>query len=51
MDFPSDVYTLRQWLPDFMQIQALNTHDGIGIDTEELLNAIDERTRLGMSWK
>jgi kynureninase len=46
MDFPSDVYVLRQWLPDHMQIQMVKTPDGIGIDTQELLDAIDERTRL-----
>jgi kynureninase len=46
MDFPSDVYVLRQWLPPHMEIYTVKTHDGISIDTDELLDAIDERTRL-----
>ncbi|QPC84717.1 aminotransferase class V-fold PLP-dependent enzyme [Phototrophicus methaneseepsis] len=46
MDFPSDVYVLRRWLPDHMQIHTVRTHDGISIDTDELLDAIDENTRL-----
>ncbi len=46
MDFPSDVYVLRGWLPDHMRIETVRSHDGIGIDIEALLDAIDERTRL-----
>lgn len=46
MDFPSDVYVLRQWLPDHMHIHMVKTHDGISIDTQEFLDAIDETTRL-----
>ena len=46
MDFPSDVYVLRQWLPEHMHIHMVKSHDGIGIDTQELLDAIDESTRL-----
>ncbi|GAB4515596.1 MAG: kynureninase [Anaerolineae bacterium] len=46
MDFPSDIYTLRQWLPDHIDLHMIKTRDGITIDTDELLNAIDERTRL-----
>ena len=46
MDFPSDIYVLRRWLPDHMQIHTVKTHDGITIDTQELLDAIDENTRL-----
>jgi kynureninase len=46
MDFPSDVYVLHQWLPAHMQIHTIHTHDGITIDTGDLLDAIDERTRL-----
>jgi kynureninase len=46
MDFPSDIYVLRRWLPDHMQIHTVKTHDGITIDTDELLDAIDENTRL-----
>lgn len=46
MDFPSDVYTLKQWLPAQAEVCMVRSHDGISIDTDELLNAIDERTRL-----
>jgi kynureninase len=46
MDFPSDVYVLRRWLPDHMHIHTVPTHDGITIDTDEMLSAIDETTRL-----
>lgn len=45
MDFPSDVYTLRAMLPQ-MEIVRVRTHDGITLDTGEILDAIDERTRL-----
>src|SRR5664279_6283805 len=45
MDFPSDVYTLRSMLPQ-MEIVTVRTHDGITLDTDELIAAIDERTRL-----
>ncbi len=46
LDFPSDVYALRRWLPDHMQVHMVKSPDGITIDTDELLDAIDERTRL-----
>lgn len=46
MDFPSDVYVLRQWLPEHMDMHMVKTHDGITIDTDELLDAIDDTTRL-----
>lgn len=46
MDFPSDVYVLRQWLPDHIQIEMVRTTDGISIDTQAVLDAIDEQTRL-----
>ncbi|MCA9911858.1 MAG: aminotransferase class V-fold PLP-dependent enzyme [Anaerolineae bacterium] len=46
MDFPSDVYVLRQWLPEHMQIHTVHTHDGISINPDELLATLDERTRL-----
>lgn len=45
-DFPSDVYTLRQMLPAHMQVEMIRSRDGMTIDTDELLSAIDERTRL-----
>ena len=46
LDFPSDVYALRSWLPDHMRIHVIRSRDGVSIDTDELLDAIDERTRL-----
>ena len=46
LDFPSDVYALRAWLPDHMRIHTVRSRDGISIDIDELLGAIDERTRL-----
>ena len=45
MDFPSDVYTIKAMLPQ-MEIATVRTHDGITLDTQELLDAIDARTRL-----
>jgi kynureninase len=46
MDFPSDIYTLRAMLPAHMEIVTVHSRDGMTIDTDELLAAIDERTRL-----
>ena len=46
LDFPSDVYALRSWLPDHMRVHTIRSRDGISIDIDELLDAIDERTRL-----
>ena len=46
LDFPSDVYALRSWLPDHMRLHIVRSRDGISIDIDELLDAIDERTRL-----
>ncbi len=46
MDFPSDIYVLRRWLPPHMEVHTVKTGDGIYIDTTALLDAIDERTRL-----
>ena len=45
MDFPSDVYAVESMLPQ-MEVVTVRTHDGITLDTQELLDAIDERTRL-----
>jgi kynureninase len=45
-DFPSDVYTLRAMLPAHYHVHTVRSHDGIHIDTQALLDAIDERTRL-----
>ncbi len=46
MDFPSDYHVLRQWLPGHMQVHQVKSSDGISIDTDEILNAIDTTTRL-----
>jgi len=45
-DFPSDVYSVTRNLPPHMEVVMIRSHDGISIDTDELLAAIDERTRL-----
>jgi kynureninase len=45
-DFPSDVYSMRHMMPAHMDVHIIHSHDGITIDTDELLAAIDERTRL-----
>ncbi len=46
LDFPSDVYALRSWLPKHIRIHTIRSRDGISIDIDELLDAIDDRTRL-----
>lgn len=46
MDFPSDIYVLRQWLPAHLQLRIVQTQDNITIDTDAMLDAIDEHTRL-----
>ena len=46
MDFPSDSFVLRRWLPPGAEVRMLRSPDGIGLDIDELLAAIDERTRL-----
>ncbi len=46
MDFPSDVYTLQAMLPAGMEIVRVRSRDGITLDSEDLLAAIDQRTRL-----
>ncbi len=45
-DFPSDVYSVTHNLPPHMEVVMIRSRDGITIDTDELLAAIDERTRL-----
>lgn len=45
-DFPSDVYSVTRNLPPHIEVVMIRSHDGITIDTDELLAAIDERTRL-----
>jgi len=46
LDFPSDVYALRSWLPDSLRVHMIRSRDGVHIDIDELLDAIDETTRL-----
>jgi kynureninase len=45
-DFPSDVYSLKQLLPPHIQLHIVRSRDGITIETDDILNAIDENTRL-----
>jgi len=45
-DFPSDVYSLQQLLPPHIQLHVVRSRDGITIDPNDLLSAIDETTRL-----
>lgn len=45
-DFPSDVYSIQRLLPPHISIHVVRSRDGITIDTDELLSAIDEHTRL-----
>jgi len=45
MDFPSDIYTLRRMLPN-LDLHMIKTRDGITLPIDELLDVIDERTRL-----
>ena len=46
MDFPSDVYALQANLPPHVRVEWVRTRDNITIPTDDLLNAIDENTRL-----
>lgn len=46
LDFPSDVYSIKAMLPPHVQIEVVRSDDGMSIDTQKLLDAIDERTRL-----
>ncbi len=46
MDFPSDVYTIQKLKPAHVHLEYVRSRDGISIDTETLLDAISERTRL-----
>ncbi|MDE2853781.1 MAG: aminotransferase class V-fold PLP-dependent enzyme [Chloroflexota bacterium] len=46
LDFPSDVYALRSWLPNSLRVHMIRSRDGVHIDIDELLDAIDETTRL-----
>lgn len=45
-DFPSDVYSVTRGLPPHLRVEIVRSRDGITIDTDALLDAIDERTRL-----
>ncbi len=46
MIFPSDYYALQGALPPHMDIHIVKSRDGITVDTQEIIDAIDERTRL-----
>lgn len=46
MDFPSDVYSIQRMLPPHISVQVIRTRDGITLPIDELLDAIDEETRL-----
>jgi kynureninase len=46
MDFPSVLYVHQKMLPREAGLQIVKSDDGIGIATEKMLDAIDERTRL-----
>ena len=45
-DFPSDVYTLRRMMPSHYRMDIIRSRDGITLPMEDLLAAIDEKTRL-----
>ncbi|PJF30176.1 MAG: kynureninase [Phototrophicales bacterium] len=45
-DFPSDVYSINAMLPAHVHLHLVRSDDGMTINTEKLLDAIDERTRL-----
>ncbi|MGQ9909172.1 MAG: aminotransferase class V-fold PLP-dependent enzyme [Candidatus Flexifilum sp.] len=45
-DFPSDVYSIAAMLPAPMRIVTVASRDGIALAADDLLAAIDERTRL-----
>jgi len=45
-DFPSDVYTLRRMMPQNYRMDIIRSRDGITLPMDELLAAIDEKTRL-----
>lgn len=46
MDFPSDVYSTQRMLPPHVSVQVIRTRDGVTLPIDELLDAIDEETRL-----
>jgi kynureninase len=45
-DFPSDVYAIQRLLPAHTRLDIVRSQDGITLDTDAILEAIDERTRL-----
>ncbi len=45
MIFPSVYYVLHNWLSPDLELVMVKSDDGIGIDLQKLLDAIDERTR------
>jgi kynureninase len=44
MHFPSILYLIDQQRRDGASVTMVASHDGISVDTEELMNAIDEQT-------
>lgn len=46
MNFPSVLYLYQQQLPPEARLEIVHSDDGISIDLEKLLNAIDETTLL-----
>ncbi len=46
MIFPSDYYAITQLLPPHIEVEMVKSQDGIEVPVDELLDAIDERTRL-----
>ncbi|MDX2078269.1 MAG: aminotransferase class V-fold PLP-dependent enzyme [bacterium] len=45
-DFPSDVYSLKAMLPNHIHLHLVRSDDGMTINTQAMLDAIDEHTRL-----
>ena len=45
-EFPSLLYLYREWLRDVGQVQLVSSSDGIRVDLDQIMEAIDERTLL-----
>lgn len=46
MEFPSILYLYREWLRGRGELHIVESHDGISIKTQSVIDAIDERTLL-----
>lgn len=46
MEFPSVLYIYREWLRNRGELTIVESEDGISIDTQQVIDAIDERTLL-----